>query len=291
MEKLNCEHSYTYSILHQHFPDHGEVQIQLLMELLDTINTQTCDCSNHGDLPLHGPSKHIREPIPTYEKMQQLHQQLNPDLTRSDLQELYVNTIISWIYARLYQYLTPYTDPAMNKKIGLPKPLDWEFHHAERTYLENRLSLMETEVNWQTRHKKLQHLADLKKLTVLVRPIKKTEYSIYSINSNFIIHLRTGNLSIQFYKSSHKDFLQLLVPVNRSLELPTPVNSFYMRLHLPMMELLKQLIKQAKNSHIPLSKMFSLILLVLLSHMCAATREKSIPSLISFLKSRDYHWW
>ena len=163
MERLNCTHSYTYSILHQHFPDHGEAQIQLLMELLDTINTQTCDCSNHADLPLHGPSKYIREPIPTYERMQQLHQQLNLDLTRSDLQELYVNTIISWIYARLFQYLTPYTDPTMNKTFVLPKPLDWEFHHAERTYLENRISLMETEVNWQTRHKKLQQLADLKK--------------------------------------------------------------------------------------------------------------------------------
>ena len=51
----------------------------------------------------------------------------------------------------------------MNKKVGLTKPLDWEFHHAERTYLENRISLIETEVNWQTRHKKLQHLTDLKK--------------------------------------------------------------------------------------------------------------------------------
>ena len=84
MEKLNCTHSYTYSILHQHFPDHGETHIQQLMELLDTITTQTCDSSNHVDLPMHGPSKYIKEPMPTYEKMQQLHQQLNPDLTRSD---------------------------------------------------------------------------------------------------------------------------------------------------------------------------------------------------------------
>ena len=133
------------------------------MEQLEIINTQTCDCSNHAILPMHGPSKYIKEPIPTYDQMQQLHQEIDPNLQRSDLQELYVNTIISWIYARLYQYLTPYTDLTMNKKAGPTRKMDWEFHHAERAYLENRLCLMETEVNYQTRLKKLNQLADLKK--------------------------------------------------------------------------------------------------------------------------------
>ena len=112
---------------------------------------------------MHGPSKYIKEPIPTYDQMQQLHLELDPKLQRSDLQELYVNAIISWIYARLYQYVTPYTNPTMIKKVGYQKPMNWEFYHAERSYLENKISLMEDEVNYQTRLRKLEHLADLKK--------------------------------------------------------------------------------------------------------------------------------
>ena len=161
--KVDCKHCFKYSILHQHFPDHNEAHIEKLMELLDSINTQTCDCSNHANLPMHGPSKYIKEPTPTYNQMQQLHLEMDSTLQSSDLQELYVNTIISWIYARLYQYITPYTDPTMNKKVGNKKPIDWEFHHTERSYLENKLSLMEDEVNYHTRLMKLEHLADLKK--------------------------------------------------------------------------------------------------------------------------------
>ena len=163
IEKLTCKHCYKYSILHQNFPDQSEAHIEELMELLESINTQTCDCSYHATLPMHGPSKYIKEPIPTYEKIQQLHQQVDPNLLRSDLQVLYVNAIISWIYARLFQYLTPYTDPTMNKKVGFSKPVDWDFHHGERAFIENRLCLMETEVNYHTRGKKMDHLADLKK--------------------------------------------------------------------------------------------------------------------------------
>ena len=55
------------------------------MELLDLINTQTCDGSNHANLPMHGPSKYTKEPILTYDQMQQLHLELNPNLQRSDL--------------------------------------------------------------------------------------------------------------------------------------------------------------------------------------------------------------
>ena len=179
------------------------------------------------------------------------------------------------LYARLYQYLTPYTDPTMNKKIGLTKPLDWEFHHAERTYLENRLSLMETEVNWQTRHKKLQHLADLKKAYCACKTHQ--EDRVLNLLYQLKLHNTSENRKLihTILQEQPQGFSAVInVPVNKSLEHPTPVNSFYMRLHLPMMELLKQLNKQAENSHIPLSKMFSLILLVLLSHMCAATRER-----------------
>ena len=112
---------------------------------------------------MHDPSKYIKEPIPTYEKVQQLHQQVDPNLLRSDLQVLYVNAIISWIDARLFQYLTPYTDSTMNKKIRFSKPVDSDFHHSERAFIENRLCLMETEVNYHIRGKKMDHLADFKK--------------------------------------------------------------------------------------------------------------------------------
>ena len=42
LDKLNCKHCLKYSILHQHFPDRAEDYIEELMELLDSINTQTC---------------------------------------------------------------------------------------------------------------------------------------------------------------------------------------------------------------------------------------------------------
>ena len=95
IEKLKCNHSTTYSILHQHFPNHKKSSIASMMELLDTISTQTCDCSYHAKLPMHGPSKYIKEPIPTYEQLQQLHKEQDPTLMKSDLQALYVQAITS----------------------------------------------------------------------------------------------------------------------------------------------------------------------------------------------------
>ena len=83
---------------------------------------------------------------------------------RSNLKVLNVQAIISWIYTRLYQYLNLYTDPSMNKKVGAKsKPLDWEFHHAERMFLEKRLSMMELNIKNLTKMKYLEHLADLKR--------------------------------------------------------------------------------------------------------------------------------
>ena len=165
MMKLNCKHCHKYSILQQHFSGFGDGYNQELMDILDSINHQTCVCSKLASLPMHGPSKFIKEPIPTYEQMQQLHQELDPDLLfRSDLQVLYVNCIISWIYARLYQYITPYTDPSMNKKIG-PKgqPFDWEFHYAERAFIENRISMMDMDATYLTQMRGVNQLMDLKK--------------------------------------------------------------------------------------------------------------------------------
>ena len=162
-EKLNCHHSHKYSILNQHFPDLGFVAIENLMDTLDSVNTQTCECSNHAKLPMHGPSKYIKEPIPTYEQMQQMHLGLEPDLSSTALQELYVKAISSWIYARLYQYLTPYTDPTMNKRAGPNKRVDWEFFHSERQFLENQLKIMEAETPLTKIWNRLCTLGDLKK--------------------------------------------------------------------------------------------------------------------------------
>ena len=162
-DKLNCKHSQKYSILRQHFPTFGLVSLEDLLDVLTSISNQTCECSNHAALPMHGPSRYIKAPIPTYNQLQQLHQEHEPNLSRPNLHELYVKAVCSWIYARLYQYLTPYTDPAMNKKPGPVRRDDWEFYHSERQFLENHLCTLDTEVPLSTIWEKLLELGDLKK--------------------------------------------------------------------------------------------------------------------------------
>ena len=144
-DKLNCRHSQRYSILKQHFSTFGLIKMEDLVDLLDTISNQTCDCSTHAALPMHGPSKYIKSPIPTYQQLQELHLQNLPELHKSNLHDLYVRGVTSWIYSRLFQYLTPYTDPSMNKDPGAAKCSDWEFYHAEKQFLENRLSVIDFE--------------------------------------------------------------------------------------------------------------------------------------------------
>ena len=70
---------------------------------------------------------------------------------------------MSWIYSRLFQYLTPYTDPSMNREQGLVKYSDWEFYHAEKHFLANRLSIMDSEVPLSTIWNRVLELGDLKK--------------------------------------------------------------------------------------------------------------------------------
>ena len=112
---------------------------------------------------MHGPSKYIKETIPTYDKLHQLHEEQDAILVKSDFQALYVQAITSWIYARLYQYLTPYTDPTANTQVQGAKPTDLDFHQAEREYLDNKLSLMDMDSTYNARVKSLQQLSDLKK--------------------------------------------------------------------------------------------------------------------------------
>ena len=163
VDRLNCKHSQKYSILRQHFPSFGLVTLEDLLDTLTSISNQTCECSTHAALPMHGSSKYIKAPIPTYSQLQQLHQELEPNLSRPYTHSLYVKAICSWIYARLYQYLTPYTEPAMNKKPGPMRREDWEFFHSERQFLENYLCTLDTEIPISAIWQKLFELADLKK--------------------------------------------------------------------------------------------------------------------------------
>ena len=162
-EKLNCRHSQKYSILRQHFPTFGLLKMEDLVDLLDTISNQTCDCINHAAFPMHGPSKYIKSPIPTYQQLQELHLQHLPGLHKPNLDDYYVRAIMSWIYSRLFQYLTPYSDPSMNREPEPVKCSEWEFYHAEKQFLENRLSIMNFEAPLSTIWEKVLELGDLKK--------------------------------------------------------------------------------------------------------------------------------
>ena len=114
-------------------------------------------------LPMHGPSKYIKSPIPTYQQLQELHLQHLPGLHKPNLDDLYVRAVMSWIYSRLFQYLTPYTDPSMNREPGPVKCSDWEFYHTEKQFLENRLSIMDSDVPLSTIWERVLELSDLKK--------------------------------------------------------------------------------------------------------------------------------
>ena len=162
-DKLTCRHSYRYSILRQHFPNFGLTKLEVLVELLDSISNQTCDCSKHAALPMHGPSKYIKAPIPAYYTLQELHLKNLPGLHQPNLQDLYVRGVMSWIYSRLFQYLTPYSDPTMNKEPGLVPCSAWEFYLPEKQFLENRLSIMDSEAPLQTIWEQVLELGDLKK--------------------------------------------------------------------------------------------------------------------------------
>ena len=163
-DRLNCRHSHRYAILRSStFLILDLAKLDDLVAVLDSISNQTCDCSNHAALPMHGPSKYIKAPIPTYSQLQELHLQPLPGLHKPNLDDLYVRGITSWIYSRLYQYLTPYTDPSMNREPGPVRCSDWEFYLAEKQFLENRLSIMNPEVPLSTIWEKVLQLGDLKK--------------------------------------------------------------------------------------------------------------------------------
>ena len=162
-DKLNCRHSCKYGILRQHFPKFGLARLDDLVEVLTTITNQTCDCSVHTSLPMHGPSKYIKTPIPSYSSLQKLHQKEESEFYKQNSDYLYVRGVMSWIYSRLFQYITPYTDPSMNKEKGFGKYSVYEFYKSERDFLENRLSILDFDAPITTIWKKIEELADLKR--------------------------------------------------------------------------------------------------------------------------------
>ena len=164
-DKLNCRHSYKYAILKQHFPSFGLTKTDDLIQLLDSINNQTCDCCNHAALPMHGPSKYIKASIPAYHTLQELHLKTVPELKQHqpNLHDLYVRGVMSWIYSRLFQYLTPYSDQCMNREPGPVRCSVQEFYPAENQFLENRLSILHSDDPLQTIWEKVLQLGDLKK--------------------------------------------------------------------------------------------------------------------------------
>ena len=64
----------------QHFPTFGLTKMDDLVDVLNAVSNQTCDCSIHAALPMHGPSKYIKAPIPSYSSLQELHLQPLPGL-------------------------------------------------------------------------------------------------------------------------------------------------------------------------------------------------------------------
>ena len=162
-DRLNCKHSSKYSLMRQHFPTFGLTTMEELMDTLDSISNQTCDCVNHAKFPMHGPSKYIKAPIPTYSLLKKLHQAEEADLARPNLHSLYVKAISSWIYARLFLYLTPYTNPCMNQQPGPVRRSSLEFYTPERQFIENQLCTMEAEMPMSTIWSKIMELGDLKK--------------------------------------------------------------------------------------------------------------------------------
>ena len=70
---------------------------------------------------------------------------------------------MSWIYSRLFQDLTPYTEQSMNKEPGPVRCSFLEFYTAEKQFLENRLGVIHSEDPLQTIWEKVLQLGDLKK--------------------------------------------------------------------------------------------------------------------------------
>ena len=164
-----CQDSSQYYLLGQHFPKADSVKLKCLLKKLDQITNQTCLCTIHGNRPLSGPSPWIKEPVPDFEYLEKIIHTSDPKLSNNrGQQRLYMKTIMAWIYARLYLYLTPYMEKnilndVVCKQHKIPKPYSGVFSRYEAEYLNEQLYLHWNGSSYNFKDQKNVELDNLKR--------------------------------------------------------------------------------------------------------------------------------
>ena len=164
-----CQHSSQYTLLGQQFPMADSAKLKCLLKKLDQITNQTCLCRIHGNRPLSGPSPWIKEPVPDYEYLKKLYTHQMPSYaTTEECQRLYMKTIMAWIYARLYLYLTPHMEKnilndTVQKQHKVPKPYSGVFSRYEAEFLNEQLYSHWNGNSYNFKDQKIAELADLKR--------------------------------------------------------------------------------------------------------------------------------
>ena len=172
-DRQYCEHSTQDAILKQHLPKLSKDDRQEFLQLLHNIVDQTCDCDFHKKNIICGPSKMLREPVPEYAAYKSQLSETRPEISEAEHKYLYQKAIVSWLNARLFLYITPYSvfdilSETRPSWIGQFNPYVREFSEGDRVYLEP--ALMQMGISTQMKHiKKLEQLALLKKSYCLCR--------------------------------------------------------------------------------------------------------------------------
>ena len=165
--RYSCKHSVQDGILKEQLPQLTPDKRRLLLKFLHDITEQTCDCENHYHSVLHGPSKMIKEPIPDYSVYQKKLMDTRPEISEAEHRYIYQKAIVSWMNARLFLYITPYSMFDILQEVrptykGQFEPYVREFSEGDRVYLERALMQMGIATQIQ-QDRKLEQLAKLKK--------------------------------------------------------------------------------------------------------------------------------
>ena len=172
-DRQYCEHSNQDAILKQHLPKLSKDDRQEFLLMLHNIADQTCDCDFHKTNIICGPSKMLKEPVPEYAAYKNQLSETRPEISEAEHKYLYQKAIVSWLNARLFLYITPYSvfdilSETRPSWIGQFDPYVREFSEGDRVYLER--ALMQMGINTQMKRiKKLEQLALLKKSYCLCR--------------------------------------------------------------------------------------------------------------------------
>ena len=172
-DRQYCEHSTQDAILKQHLLKLSKDDRQEFLQMLHNIADQTCDCDFHKKNIICGPSKMLREPVPEYVAYRSQLSETRPEISKTEHKYLYQKAIVSWLNARLFLYITPYSvfdilSETRPSWIGQFDPYVREFSEGDRVYLEH--ALMQMGINTQMKRiKKLEQLALLKKSYCLCR--------------------------------------------------------------------------------------------------------------------------